>query len=101
MTETPLIKKKGKTNGYNTTKLKARRHRKVLEAERRQAIYDGLTLKQRLDLVESRGGSKRELARIQKLLEKQAAQPKPAKQSKPVKGYKPSDDTLATHASFA
>lgn len=79
MTDTTTqIKRKGKTNGYSTVKLKARRHRRVLEAEARQVIYDGLTLKQRLELVKARGGSARELARIEKLIASTKPQKKAA-----------------------
>jgi len=61
---------------YNSTKLHAKRDLRRREAKARQATYDKLTLKQRLDLAKSRRGkSEREVARLTKKL-KQAVEAK-------------------------
>lgn len=66
---------------YSHAKADARRDKRRQEAEARQRHYDGLTLKDKLALVKSRGGSKRELARLEKI---QAE--KTAKKATAVKG---------------
>lgn len=66
--------KRGKVNGYNFSKQQARRDKRTLEAENRQAVYDKLTLQQRIDLAKSRRGkSKQEIARLTKKIEKTSA----------------------------
>ena len=63
-------KRKGRSN-YSTAILRANRKRKRQEAEQRDAIYVGLSVQQRLDRAKSRRGeSKREIARLGKLLVK-------------------------------
>lgn len=52
---------------YSHAKADARRDKRRREAEARQRIYDKLTLEEKLALVKSRGGSKRELARLEKI----------------------------------
>jgi hypothetical protein len=59
-----------KSNGYTQVKAHARQQAKQRDADARQAIYDDLTLAQKIALVTSRGGSKRELARLTKVKEK-------------------------------
>ena len=56
------------------------------EADKRQIKYDSLNLVEKLSLVESRGGSVRELTRIKKQLAVEAAKPvkKPAVKVVPV-----------------
>ena len=50
---------------YSHAKADARRDKRRQEAEARQRHYDGLSLKDKIALVTKRGGSKRELARLQ------------------------------------
>ncbi len=64
---TETTKKRGKENGYKSTTLWAKRKRKGIEADQRQAKYDGLTLAQRVKLVKSRSGSAKELARLKSI----------------------------------
>ena len=73
MQETPTINPKTgnaghrKTNGYNSSKLRAKQNKKRKDAENRQFTYDGLTVKQKLAQVHNRPGeSKREVAKIMK-----------------------------------
>jgi hypothetical protein len=53
-----------KNSGYSQVKNHARQLRKQREADDRQGKYELLTLAQKIALVTSRGGSKRELARL-------------------------------------
>lgn len=80
MSETPILKKKGKTNGYSSIKLNAKRDRKRREAEDRQFKYDSLTTAEKLKRL-GPTGSTRERARLEKALaaEKSAKKPKTAK----------------------
>ena len=72
-----------KTAGYTQIKAHAKLRRKQFEADDRQAKYDSLTIAEKISLAVSRGGSKRELARLDKQLEKDALKPaKPAKAPK-------------------
>jgi len=100
--------KKGREH-YSSAKLHAKWDRRRKEATERDTIYAGLSIQARINLAKSRRGeSKRELARLEKLL---TAQPKTGVTAKaPVtekkhqpnkKGYNPSRDSLATHESFA
>lgn len=74
MENTQEIKKRGKTEGYSSAKLKAKRKEKIRDAEVRQTVYEDLTYKQRIDLARSRRGeSKREIARIEKLIKEEKA----------------------------
>jgi hypothetical protein len=54
---------KGRGN-YSQAKSNAKRLLKQKQAEIRQAKYNALTLSEKVALVEKRGGSKRELARL-------------------------------------
>lgn len=66
-TKTP---KRGKTNGYNSATLHAKRNRKRQEAESRQREHDTLTLNEKIEKARSRRGeSKREIARLMKMAE--------------------------------
>lgn len=56
-----------KTNGYNSSRLWARREKRSIEAGKRQATHDALTPKQKLEKATKAGG-KREIARLQKIL---------------------------------
>lgn len=54
-----------KTNGYSSTKLKAKRHNKMLDAISRQYAHDSLSLLEKLKKAESRRGkSEREIKRL-------------------------------------
>lgn len=62
--------KRGKTNGYNSAHLHAKRNRKRQEAEARKREHDTLTLNEKIDKARSRRGeSKREIARLMKMAE--------------------------------
>lgn len=62
--------RRGKTNGYNSAKLKAKRVRKFEEACDRQASHDCLSIQDKIAKAKSRRGySKKELARLTALLE--------------------------------
>lgn len=64
--ETKTEGRKGREH-YSHAKADARRDKRRQEAEARQRHYKGLPLKDKLALVKGRGGSKRELARLEKL----------------------------------
>jgi len=56
-----------KVNGYSSAKLQARRERRQLDAEQRQAAYDKLTTAQKIQRCQRRpGDSERELSRLRK-----------------------------------
>jgi hypothetical protein len=65
-TKTTAPGKKGREH-YSHAKADARRDKRRQEAEARQRVYDKLSLKDKIALVTKRGGSKRELARLEKL----------------------------------
>lgn len=71
--ETKTEGRKGRES-YSHAKADARRDKRRQAAEARQRTYSKLTLKEKLALVKARGGSKRELARLEKI---QAAKPAP------------------------
>jgi len=76
---TPI--KKGREQ-YSSEKLHARRNKRRNEAEKRQAIYDGLSIQARIAVARGRrGDSKREIARLEKRL---AAQKAPAPKQAPL-----------------
>lgn len=58
----------GGRKNYSHAKADARQDKRRQEADARERVYDGFTLPQKLALVKSRGGSKRELDRINALL---------------------------------
>jgi hypothetical protein len=63
--KTPI---RGKTNGYNSTKLHAKRNRKRSEAEARKYDHDSLSIKEKIAKAKSRrGNSQREIARLTKM----------------------------------
>jgi len=62
-----------KEKGYTHAKADARKFKRQHEADVRQAKYDSLTLAEKIKLVQSRGGSKRELARLMNPPAKKAA----------------------------
>lgn len=63
------VKRRGKSGGYSSAKLHAKRDKKRQEANTRQRHYEGLTIPARISLAKSRRGeSKREIARLEKLL---------------------------------
>jgi len=81
---------KRKTNGYNSTKLQARRAQRREEAAERNAVYQNLTVEQRISAIQRRrGNSRKELERITHALnaqkkvvippEQKTAKPKTAK----------------------
>jgi hypothetical protein len=55
-----------KKTSYSTYHLHAKNDRKRKEAKERQANYDSLTIVEKITLATQRGGSKRELARLEK-----------------------------------
>lgn len=62
--------KRGKTNGYNSAHLHAKRNRKRQEADARQLEHDSLTLNEKIEKARSRRGeSKREIANLMKMAE--------------------------------
>lgn len=65
-----------KNNGYSFAKQQARRDKRRQEAEARQAAYDKLTIAEKVTLAIQRGGSQKELAKLEK-----AKTPKAAKAS--------------------
>lgn len=68
---------KGRTH-YSHAKADARQDRKRQAAEARQRAYDSLSVPKRIELAKSRRGeSKREIARLEKLLVKVPAAPAP------------------------
>ena len=66
-----------KENGYTHAKADARKFKRQHEADARQAKYDALPLAEKIRLVQNRGGSKRELARLMNPPTKKAATPPP------------------------
>ena len=63
---------RGKTNGYHSEKLWAKRDQKRREPLDRQAEHDSLTVQEKIAKAQSRrGASKKEIARLQKQLEQQ------------------------------
>lgn len=59
--------RRGKTGGYSSAKLQAKRNRKREEALDRQAEHDTLTVEEKIAKArDRRGNSKRELARLNK-----------------------------------
>lgn len=87
MNDDKTITKRGKTNGYKSNILWAKRDRKRLDALARNGVYDSLTTKEKITLAKSRPGeNKRELARLEVQLarEKTPLPPKPTKEEKDV-----------------
>lgn len=84
MNEEPKTLRRGKTNGYNSTTLWARRNKRAEEAAERQAEHYELTVEEKIAKAKGRRGqSKREIARLAKLVTKAsevgAEKPKAAK----------------------
>ena len=78
------VVKRGKQNGYKNAVLHAKREAKFKAATVSKSRYQGLSVEERIKLVKSRRGeSKREMARLQKLLAEQPATVKPM-ETKPV-----------------
>jgi hypothetical protein len=72
---------RGKTNGYNSAHLHAKRNRKRSETEARKREHDSLSIKEKIVKAKSRRGeSKREIARLTKMLQATEIKvaPKPA-----------------------
>lgn len=65
MNETPSTNSKRKTNGYQSTKLWAKRARKRNEALDRNEKYENMPILEKLKYVRSLGGCKRQLARLE------------------------------------
>lgn len=60
--------RQGKTNGYTSAHLLAKRNRKRQESDARQREHDSLALNEKIEKARSRRGeSKRELARLMQL----------------------------------
>lgn len=81
MNETPSTNSKRKTNGYQSTKLWAKRARKRNEALDRNEKYENMSLAEKLKYVRSLGGCKRQLARLEAQF---AAQKAPAVKPAPL-----------------
>jgi hypothetical protein len=90
--------KKGRES-YSHAKADARKEQKRLDAEKRQAKHDSLTLREKIAKATKRGGSVRELQRLNTLLlaAKEAkakakvvvsAEPKTRSKAEPKKGQK-------------
>jgi hypothetical protein len=58
--------KRGKENGYKSDTLWRRRAKRAEEAHARQLKYNSLTKKEKIAIAKSRGGSKREIAKLEK-----------------------------------
>jgi len=65
-TSTSTESKRGKTNGYSSAHLQAKRRKLQYEADDRQAKYDALSLDEKIKSCIP-GGSKRQLAKLLKL----------------------------------
>lgn len=77
--------KRGKTNGYSSATLNAKRNRKRSESEARQREHDSLTLNEKIEKARSRrGNSKSELARLMKVAEATGVSVKPPTPAAPV-----------------
>lgn len=65
------VPKRGKTNGYNSAHLHAKRNRKRQEAQSRKREHDTLTLNEKIEKARffRRGESKREISRLMKMAE--------------------------------
>ena len=75
--ETKPTTRKGKTNGYCSDTLHAKRDRKRKEAEDRYYANESLTIKQRLTKCSKRPGeSKKEVARLKVMLDAEKSSPK-------------------------
>lgn len=72
--EKSKLSRKGRDR-YNSTVLWAKRSKKREEAENRQFKHDGLTLKQKIAKATKRGGSARELKRLNSLAAKEKETP--------------------------
>lgn len=71
--KTEVTKKRGREH-YSSDKLWARREKRTAQAEERDAKHQSLTFQQRLEKARSRRGeSKKEVARLTKLLATQKA----------------------------
>lgn len=68
---------RGKTGGYNSSTLHAKRNRKRLEAEARQQEHASLTLQEKIEKARSRGGSNKEINRLMKMIEAAGISVKP------------------------
>lgn len=67
--ETKTVKR-GKTNGYSSAKLRAKRQQRFEDACDRQASHDCLTIQEKIEKARSRRGeSKREIARLMNMAE--------------------------------
>jgi len=72
-TSTSTESKRGKTNGYSSAHIQAKRRQRQYQADDRQAKYDALSLDEKIKSCVP-GGSKRQLA---KLLNLKASVPVP------------------------
>lgn len=82
--ETKTIRR-GKTNGYSSAKLKAKRTRKFEDACDRNAEHNALTVEEKIAKAKTRrGNSKREIARLTKLLPAKEVGEKPKAAKKKV-----------------
>lgn len=84
MADNTEIKRKGREH-YSFEKQRARRLKRRVEAEARQARHDALTTQEKLEKAQSRGGSKREITRLINKLVKQPEYTKPPESPNVVK----------------
>ena len=86
MADTPKTEKKKGRLGYLHAKADARKSKRQLEADQRQAKHDSLTIKEKIAKATKRGGSVRELKRLNELATKKPepkAAPAPMVETKP------------------
>jgi hypothetical protein len=74
-----------KNNGYSHAKADARKNKRRQEADARQRVYDSLTVAGKMSLALARGGSKKEITRLEKSMEPK----QPAKKDAPGVEVKP------------
>ncbi len=89
--DTGKVIKRGKTNGYTSATLNAKRNRKRQEAEARQREHDSLTVEQKITkALKRQGSSKREVSRLMKMVQVSPAPAvKPTAAPKTVANVKP------------
>lgn len=68
----PQFKRPVKTHGYKSAKLRARRAKRYQEAVARQLAHDTLSIADKIKKSKKRGGSKRELKRLEEIKQKAA-----------------------------
>jgi hypothetical protein len=88
MADTPKAEKKKGREHYSHEKADARKAKKQLAADQRQAKHDSLTIKEKIAKATKRGGSVRELKRLTELLNR-----KPEPKAPPAPKAEPKAET--------